>query len=435
MFVPEGDASFVDVDELRIGLFVHLDLGWMKHPFALGSFKITDQSQIATIRSLGLSRIRWSPEKSDPPLQPTTAADIQSLDTNNPASEAVAAPSPEEMAAAEAARQHREQMLLQRASLKVCERQFVNASRQYRKVLDNVERDPVAARKETEETVGGMVGKLLEQEESAIRLLSESVGDKGSFHAVNVTVLSLLLGKAMNLDSDALRQLGTGALLHDIGKLSLPDRLRWRDANFSKAERSLYQEHVAHGLMLGRAMGLETGILTIIGQHHEMADSRGFPGGLAGDAISPLTRIVSLVNHYDALCNPGNPIQAVTPHEALSLIFAQMKKQFDATVLMHFIRMMGVYPPGSVIELNDGRFAIVVSVNSSRPLKPRIVIHDKRVARDDAPVHDLEHCADIGIRRSLKPLQLPKVAYDYLSPRQRSCYFFERAQLVAETAE
>jgi putative nucleotidyltransferase with HDIG domain len=434
MLVPEGDASFVDVDELRIGLFVHLDLGWMKHPFALGSFKITEQSQIATIRGLGLGRIRWSPEKSDPPPQATAAAVPPSLDASN-AEPAVATSSNEEIELAETARQHREQMVLQRASLKVCERQFVNASRQYRKLLDNVERNPVAARKETEETVGSMVGKLLEQEESAIRLLSESVGDKGSFHAVNVTVLSLLLGKAMNLDSEALRQLGTGALLHDIGKLTLPDRLRWRDANFSKAERSLYQEHVAHGLTLGRAMGLEAPILTIMGQHHEWADGRGFPGGLTGDSISPLARIVGLVNHYDALCNPGNPIQAVTPHEALSLIFAQMKKQFDGTVLMQFIRMMGVYPPGSVIELNDGRFAIVVSVNSSRPLKPRILIHDKRVARDDAPVHDLEHCADIGIRRSLKPLQLPKVAYDYLSPRQRSCYFFERAQLVAEVAE
>jgi len=89
---------------------------------------------------------------------------------------------------------------------------------------------------------------------------------------------------------------------------------------------------------------------------------------------------------------------------------------------------MGVYPPGSVVELTDGRLALVASVNSSRPLKPRIVIFEPRVPREEALVEDLEQSPDLGIRRSLKPLQLPKAAFDYLSPRQRICYFFERAR-------
>jgi hypothetical protein len=93
-----------------------------------------------------------------------------------------------------------------------------------------------------------------------------------------------------------------------------------------------------------------------------------------------------------------------------------------------FIRMMGVYPPGSVVQLTDERFALVVSVNSARPLKPQVVIHDAHIPREEALVIDLEHECDIGIRRSLKPLQLPKAAFDYLSPRKRMCYFFERAR-------
>jgi hypothetical protein len=165
----------------------------------------------------------------------------------------------------------------------------------------------------------------------------------------------------------------------------------------------------------------------VIAQHHEQADGRGFPQRLSAERISASARIVSLVNRYDTLCNPLNPAKALTPHEALSLIFAQMKSRFDALTLSAFIKMMGVYPPGSVVELTDGRFALVVSVNSARPLKPRVVVHDPRVAPEDALIVDLETQPDLGVRRSLKPLQLPRASLDYLSPRQRISYFFERA--------
>ena len=94
--------------------------------------------------------------------------------------------------------------------------------------------------------------------------------------------------------------------------------------------------------------------------------------------------------------------------------------------------MMGVYPPGSVVQLSDERFALVVSVNSARPLKPSVLIHDPGVPLEEALVVDLEQAGDLGIRRSLRPLQLTKAAIDYLSPRQRMCYFFEHAAAAEE---
>lgn len=89
--------------------------------------------------------------------------------------------------------------------------------------------------------------------------------------------------------------------------------------------------------------------------------------------------------------------------------------------------MMGVYPPGSVVQLTDERYALVVSVNSSRPLKPRVIVYDTRVPKNEALILDLEQNPALGIRRSLKPSGLPRAAMDYLSPRQRICYFFERS--------
>ena len=109
-------------------------------------------------------------------------------------------------------------------------------------------------------------------------------------------------------------------------------------------------------------------------------------------------------------------------------MFAQKKPLFHSATMSLFVRMMGVYPPGSVVQLTDERFALVVSVNSTRPLKPSVVVHDPRVPPDEALVIDLENEPEVGIRRSLKPLQLPKAAFDYLSPRKRMCYFFERAR-------
>jgi hypothetical protein len=110
-----------------------------------------------------------------------------------------------------------------------------------------------------------------------------------------------------------------------------------------------------------------------------------------------------------------------------------MRRHYDPEVLTPFIRMMGVYPPGSAVELTDGRYALVVSVNSLRPLKPRIVIFEPRIPRAEAMVEDLEQLPTIGIRRSLKPLQLPRAVYDYLSPRKRLCYYFERARPNGES--
>jgi putative nucleotidyltransferase with HDIG domain len=276
--------------------------------------------------------------------------------------------------------------------------------------------------------VGGLVDNLLDQGESMIRLLSENAGESSSLHAVNVTVISLLLGQRLGLDAESLKELGVGALLHDIGKLELPARIRWRDEQLTPSERGLLQQHVEFGVELAVGMELGEAVCAIIAQHHECMDGSGYPKRLRGESFQPSARILALVNHYDSLCNPANPVAAVTPHRALSLMFAQAREKFDATILGVFVRMMGVYPPGSVVRLTDDRYALVISVNAARPLKPRVIIHDARVPAEEALAVDLEERADLGIRASIKPVQLPRAVFDYLSPRQRMCYFFEHAR-------
>ena len=207
-------------------------------------------------------------------------------------------------------------------------------------------------------------------------------------------------------------------------------QVKHRDESFTPAEMAFYQEHVAHGVAQARKMGVPPAAQLVIAQHHEHADGSGFPARIGSERMSIASRIVALIDRYDNLCNPSVASRAITPHEALSLLFAQGKqgggvRRFDTPILGAFIKMMGVYPPGSVVQLTDDRYALVVAVNSMRPLKPRVVVHDPSVRSEEALTLDLEQEPRLGVRRSLKPNQLPPAALEYLSPRHKIAYYFE----------
>lgn len=421
--MEEQASELINVSELRTGMFVELELGWMAHPFPTGSFRITSERQIEVIRSLGLTQVRYVPSRSDFGTRQAEAAspsEVQAIRTaRQPRAPLTAAQAPH-------GPQHAKLIDIQRRSLVVCERRFGEAVRQYKQVISLVEGHPQLAREQCLGMVNDYVGEMSVFGESAIRLLSQGSSERVSLHPVNVTVLSLLLGKAMGLPDPSLVDLGMAAFLHDVGKLLLPDRVRSFSPTFTTPEYKMYQEHVAQGVALGARMGLSEGALQAIACHHEMVDGSGFPAHIKGAELSLPAKILALVNRYENLCNPSRPATALTPHEALSLIFAQLKTRFDSTVMSAFIRMMGVYPPGSIIQLLDDRYGMVVSVNSSRPLKPRVIVHDPRVPAHEALILELENAPELGIRRSLKSAELPPEAIDYLMPRQRICYFFER---------
>ena len=447
----------IDVQALRVGMFVHLDVGWMSHPFPLSSFRITTPAQVATIRSLGLDRVRWSPQDSDLTLldggEPTPAlpqsgraaandlhADADA-DPGEAANDGQGDPdtAPGTLGALEPSEERaraalRRRLDVQHEAQEVCERQYGEASRLCRQTIELVAGKPREAKAQAEALTRALVDKMVDARELCIRVLTEGAGDKASMHAMNVGIVSLLMGRCFGFSTEEMLDLGTGAMLHDIGKCDLPQRLRYREDNFSPSEVRVYQEHVELGLVQARRMGLSAGATAVIAQHHEHADGTGFPAQLNSDRMTMGARIVALVNRYDNLCNPRLPARALTPHESLSLLFAQGRSKFDTSILGAFIKMMGVYPPGSTVQLTDDRYATVVSVNSTRPLKPSVLVHDPGVARDEALVLDLETAIGLGIRRSIKPQQLPPTALEFLAPSPRVAYFFEPAVALEEPA-
>jgi HD-GYP domain-containing protein (c-di-GMP phosphodiesterase class II) len=435
---PNVNSSIlIDISQLRVGMYIQLDVGWLHHPFPVSSFRVASAEQIATLRELGLTEVRYVPAKSDADQRELVPAawSVPAMEDTPPANALEAAGGSATAAADALARQRREQIEAQNRALALCDQRFGEATRAYLALERSATEFPHEARTKGEALVSGCVTEFLENGDSVIRLLSEGVGERNALHPINVMVISLLLGRALGIKGAELQELGLAALIHDLGKLKLPPNLRQPTPSMIPMERTRYETHVGESVAYALRMGLPDAVVTAIARHHEMADGSGFPLRLSGADLGRCGQVLALVNRYDRMCNPAVGVDALTPHEALSVIFAQLKPKFDSVVLGAFIRMMGVYPPGSIVQLVNDRYAIVASVNSSRPLRPKVIVHDSRVPKEEAPILDLETVPELGIRRSLKPAQLPRDALDYLSPRQRICYFFERAVGPGQTPD
>ena len=414
---PSPNCAYVTPAQLCVGMHVQLDLPWADHPFTFSSFKIKSLEQIATLQALGLKTIQYDPAKSDG--EPLAAP-------ARPASAAAPAKPPGDDALYQVKRARSERLLAQQARVVAGERQFVSSVRAVKSINQNVFAKPEQARQEAESLVQSIADSMLTESDIAINLMKDQVGGEDVyFHSLNVTLLSMMLAKELKAPPEAIRLLGMGGMFHDVGKADIPDRIVRKAEGLTKPELSLLHEHCAYGVDIGRRMGLPNEVLLVIGQHHEHMDGSGYPKGLKGSDCYLLARIVAIANTYDNLCNPMKPSQTLTPHQALSLMYAQQRGRFDAAPLAAFVRCMGIYPPGTVVVLSNECIGMVVSVNSSKPLKPTVLIYDPQVPREKAILVELESEPEVSISRALKPDQLPAPIFKYLSPRKRVPYYFD----------
>ena len=420
--VPSGPFVYADPRQLCIGLHVHLDLQWTEHPFSFSSFKIKTQEQIATLQSLGLARVRISPGRSDAKPLPLPAGPPPAPDAG---AAGAAEPTPEMAKAAQTKREQVQRLAAQQARVAACERELLASARVLKSINQNLFASPDQVRRESVALIDSIADSMLVASDVAIQLMSDKIGTEDSYHhALNVALLSMMLAKELALPPESIRVLGLGALFHDIGKLDMPDRVVKKVEPHSKAELALLQLHCERGGEAVKALKLPAEALAVLAQHHEMVDASGYPKRLTGAQMTPLAKIVAIVNRYDNLCNPNNPAHALTPHEALSIMFSRQRQQFDAAALTTFVRCMGIYPPGTIVELNNGVVGMVTAVNSTRPLKPTVLVYDPAVPCDEAVLVDMEQEPELAVTKALRPQQLPAEAHAYLNPRKRVSYYF-----------
>ncbi len=412
----------ISVDQLCVGLYVMLDVGWLEHSFARNSFRIKNAEQIKSIKSLGIKTIRVEStlcECKPLPLPATPAASVE------PAPAAIEL-TEEEVALITAKKERIAKLMAEREAIARCEKEYQKAATAIKNITRNIFSQPKEAYKHADELTQQMLDSLLSEKDIAIHLMNDKIaGEEAYYHSLNVAILSMMLAKELGFDAQEIKVLGMGCLFHDIGKVEIPDRIVNSRQELSKAEQNLLQLHCNYGLKIAEKIGLPKGALDIIMQHHEYADGSGYPGRLSGDKITVLSKIVCIVNAYDNHCNRPNFADSLSPYDALVLMFAHQRKLFDAATLNIFIRCMGIYPPGTIVKLSDGTFGMVVSVNSGQPLRPTILIYDPSVPKDEAIILDLSNDSDLEVKSSLKPDLLPQEIYAYLSPRKRMTYYFD----------
>lgn len=417
------DKHYVPIDQLRLGMYVHLDLKWFEHPFAFSHFKIKSEDQIRIIRGLGVKTVRIDPELSDAaaPPQAAVARATEPVLTPAPTSQDQE-PSPVMMAK----RAMMAQMQLRRETAELVEKAFVKTAQTLRDVEKNLFSRPAETVQQVGQLITQIVDSILSAPELAIQVMGDKMGDEDLyFHSLNVTMLSMMIARDLKLPAEEANALGMGALLHDIGLKEVPDRILMKTEALTQAERNFYEMHCHYGLEIGQRMRLAPAVLAIIGEHHELFDGSGYPAKRKGETISLLSRIVVIADYYDKLCNPNVIADALTPHEALSLMFAKLRGKFDPKLLQVFIRCLGVYPPGTIVQLSNGFIGMVTTVNTARPMKPVVVVYDADVPKAEAILLDMERETEINIGKAIRPAQVPREVYNYLSPRKRISYYFD----------
>lgn len=390
----------IDVARLRPGVYIVLELGWRDHPFPLNRFTLKDERQLAQVHALGLKQVRWCPERSA--AQPLSEAEAAYASTRS-ASLPVDAPPVVAFVPAPAAPRREDPLARQEAELKVVEDAYRHSAQQHQRVLRQALADPSACAEQIEALATEVSAFVSQDAPLAVRMLSPTLGDLPSGHEIGVTALALLLGRDCGMPLDDLRTLAIASLLHDIGKQRIPTFLHEDHGKLTEFERRTYRRHVELSVELAAAMGMPGPVLTAIGEHHERMDGSGFPAGLGIDRISPAGRVLALVNRYQNLVCPLHAENGLTPHRALQVMYRQERAHHDPVLLPRFVRLLGVYPPGTLVELTDQRLAVVVATQPGMTLAPRVQVLSAPDDLSPSLAIDLDPIGGVGVRRGLQP--------------------------------
>ena len=417
----------IHIDQLRVGIFIRLEVNWTHHPFLFKSFKIKNEDQIDTLKGLGLTSVLFVPEKSDcEPGPPPPAQDR-------------AREAPPEAPGQDATRQvsealweqKRSQVELQRRHRKAiaaCQEKFERTVQRVTRIITNLGTASSELLEEAESIMQEIATGLVNDKDNVVHLVNTKAGAQDFFnHTLNTSVLGMIVAREYGYGEKALQNLGMGLLFHDIGKFRIPKGILLKQASMTRAELESLQLHPVYGEeMLSGAKGFPPEALDIVRHHHERIDGGGYPDKLSGNRVTTGARIASIVNIYDNHCNKHDPKKSLTPAQAISFMFTRQRSLFDPQLLTIFIRCMGIHPPGSVVRLSNESIGMVVSVNPQNSLRPQVLLYDPEVPRKEAPIIDLEEMPELTILKSVRPDDLPPEVFDYLSPRTRVTYFIEQ---------
>lgn len=224
--------------------------------------------------------------------------------------------------------------------------------------------------------VGNMVDSIIRNPDALVCLSQlKDVHEYTALHSVRTAIVALAFGRHLALSRDELNVLGVGALLHDVGMARLPKEILEKPGGLTVKEFETMTKHVPWGVeILQSSGGVAQGAIEMVEQHHERGDGGGYPGHVTAKKITPSGAIAAIVDVYDAVTSDRHYSGGLSAEEALKRMYEWRKKDFKPQMVEEFIKCMGIFPIGSLVELSTGATGVVITINRARRLKPKVAL-------------------------------------------------------------
>jgi HD-GYP domain-containing protein (c-di-GMP phosphodiesterase class II) len=261
-------------------------------------------------------------------------------------------------------------------SLEVAHRAYDETSNLVRTLLEDIRWGRGVDTVATKEAVSACAEQVTR--DPAVMVLLASIKDKDDYtaqHSLNVAILSMVLGHHLGLPKRTLIDVGVGGLLHDVGKTLIPMEILKKPGRLTPTEYGVVKMHPAHGKgILESTEGIGRVPVEVAYTHHERLDGSGYPRGLREAETGLVTRIVAITDTYDAVTSDRIYDDAKTSIEAFKILQAASGNHYDGQLVSELIGAIGVFPPGSMVQLNNGKFGVVVRANPSYEFRPTVLV-------------------------------------------------------------
>ena len=365
----------VPVENLRLGMYVaELDRPWVHSPFLFQGFQITTEKQLKAIQDVCNYVYVDVTKRQNVTKELTNHSQTDAIKSKNQTTKKHTFSFAPVLSAAEYGTPP-----LRRS-------QFEKEINRANKIYDNAQ-DVVENFMKTVENGGGIdsaaaqravahcVQSILYSPDAMLWLSQLKAKDEHTAqHSLNVCILSIVLGRYINMSDKELNLVGLCGMMHDIGKLLIPAEILRKTTPLTDDEIRTMKTHTRLGYNLLKATNISPVVATVALTHHEQLDGKGYPRRLMDDNISHFTKIVAIANAYDSMTIDKPNQRSKTHLEATHILTNLSGTHFDATLVVKFIECIGVYPPGSLVEMTNGSVALVLESHEKSKLRPKVIL-------------------------------------------------------------
>lgn len=340
----------IPIDQLICGMFI-VNIAQQQAGASL-SVKglIKDPAQIALLKSKGVMAVVIDPAKQQ----------VTSLGDDGEFRHATAGTAPAVLSARQSTKKTSMAQELARA-----EKLYAEAKNLQKRAFRDISNGKTIDVADFRNCADGIIDSVFRNQDAL--LCMSRIRDKDAYlleHSVNVSILMSIFAKYLNMEESVIEQLATGALLHDIGKIQVPDAVLNKPGRLTDEEFVEMRKHVEYSRdILLQIEGISAISLDVAANHHERLDGKGYPASLSGEQISLYSRMIAIVDTYDAITAQRVYKSGQTSVKALKILLADSPNHFDPTLVKQFISAIGMYPPGTLVKLDSEKLALVLEHN------------------------------------------------------------------------